>query len=126
MKTILSLLLFFFSITSIFPQPSGEQYRRSAVIDGNSIETVITNYAVIAQPSNVGPKFSWNGIYNEYLSDISILLGLELPIADYWMGNIPPDGILDTIHSVIITPVDRPGGGELYGWNLMTVSLTQI
>ena len=112
MKTIFSLLIFLFAVTSIFPQPSGDQYRRSAIINGNSIQTVLANYAVIAQPGNIGPRGTWNGINNVYIGDMSILLGLELPIDDYWMGNIPPDGIPDTIHSVIITPVDRPGGGE--------------
>ncbi len=50
---------------------------------------------------------------------MSIVLGLELPIKDYRQGTIPPDGIPDTIHSVIITPVDRPGGGESAGRNII-------
>ncbi len=101
-------LLIFISTTRA--QQSGEEFRRTAVIDGNSINTVITNYAVLGQPGDVGPRGTWNGINNVYFGDMSALLGIELPIKDY-----DGDGIADTIHSVIITPVDRPGGGESGG-----------
>lgn len=97
----------------LFSQPSGEEYRRTAVIDGNSFQTVITNSGIIGQPGSVGPRATWNGINNVYFGDMSILLGLELPIRDYINASSDTlDGIPDTIHSVIITPVDRPGGGE--------------
>ncbi|MEJ5263607.1 MAG: T9SS type A sorting domain-containing protein [Ignavibacterium sp.] len=93
-------------------QHGSSVYRNSAILDGNNIKTVISNYGVIAQPTFEGPRFTWKHPYNIYAGDLSLLLGLELPIDDYWSGIIPPDGIPDTIHSVIITPVDRPGGGE--------------
>ncbi|MFO7524160.1 MAG: T9SS type A sorting domain-containing protein [Ignavibacteriaceae bacterium] len=110
-------ILFIFFITSTFQiicyaQHGNPNLRNTAVLDGNNIKAVITNYGVIAQPASEGPRFTWKHPYNIYASDVSILLGLELPIDDYWMGNIPPDGIPDTIHSVIITAVERPGGGE--------------
>jgi hypothetical protein len=70
------------------------------------------NTGVIAQPGTEGPQLGWIYTQNGYAGDLSIVLGLELPIRDYRRGSIPPDGIPDTIHSVIITPVDRPGGGE--------------
>ena len=86
--------------------------RRVGVIDANKIKTVFMNNGIIAQPGAEGPRFGWVYPQNGYAGDISIVLGLELPIRDYGMGLLPPDGIPDTIHSVIITPVVRPGGGE--------------
>jgi hypothetical protein len=105
-------VLFLLITIQLYSQPSGEEFRRTAVIDGNDIKTVITNYGVIGQPDFVGPRATWNGINNVYFGDMSILLGLELPIKDYRIGPDPPDGIPDTIVSVIITPVNRPGGGD--------------
>jgi len=105
---------FILTITfQLFSQPSAEEYRRTAVIDGNAFQTVITNSGIIGQPGSVGPRATWNGINNVYFGDMSILLGLELPIRDYINASSDTlDGIPDTIHSVIITPVERPGGGE--------------
>lgn len=96
-----------------FPQQSGPQYRRSSVISSAKFHTIFSNYAVIAQPRPVpsAPKFSWPRISNPYIYDFSFLLGLELPIRDYNNNGTP-----DTVHSVIITAVERPGGGE-YGPN---------
>lgn len=88
-------------------QPSGIQFRKSAVFDFGRVQTAFSNYGVISQPSSLNRKLSWRGGANGYLFDYSIFLGLELPIRDY-TGN----GIADTIHSTIITPVERPGGGE--------------
>ena len=86
--------------------------RRVGNINANQIKTVFTNTGVIAQPGTEGPRLGWVYQYNGYAGDMSIVLGLELPIRDYRQGTIPPDGVPDTIHSVIITSVDRPGGGE--------------
>ncbi len=86
--------------------------RRVGTIDANQIKSVFMNTGVIAQPGVEGPRFGWMYANNGYAGDMSIVLGLELPIRDYRRGAIPPDGIPDTIHSVIITSVDRPGGGE--------------
>lgn len=112
MKFHYILLTVLFSCLNIFPQPSGSLFRRAAILNGNSIRVAAINYGVLGQPGNIGPLSSWNGDHNNYFGDMSILLGVELPIEDYWMSNTPPDGIPDTIHSVIITPVNRPGGGE--------------
>jgi hypothetical protein len=102
--------LFIFSIT--FAQHGDPINRRVGNIDANQIRTVFGNWGVIAQPSVEGPQFGWIYPQNGYAGDLSIVLGLELPIRDYRLGTFPPDGIPDTIHSVIITPVARPGGGE--------------
>ena len=87
-------------------------FRKVGVHRGNQVRTVFSNYGVIAQPGTEGPRGAWKYDANGYLGDLSPLVGIQLPIRDYRRGTDPPDGIPDTIHSVIITPVDRPGGGE--------------
>lgn len=84
-------------------------FRKVGVHRGNQVRTVFTNYGVIAQPGNEGPRGAWRYDANGYVGDVSPLVGLRLPIRDW-----RPDSLNrpDTIYSVIITPVDRPGGGE--------------
>ncbi|MEJ5263458.1 MAG: hypothetical protein WHT45_12295, partial [Ignavibacterium sp.] len=84
-------------------------FRKVGVHRGNQVRTVFTNYGVIAQPGNEGPRGAWKFDANGYVGDVSPLVGLRLPIRDW-----RPDSLSrpDTIFSVIITPVDRPGGGE--------------
>lgn len=82
-------------------------FRKVGVHRGNQVRTVFTNYGVIAQPGAEGPRGAWKFDPNGYVGDVSPLVGLRLPIKDY-----TNNGLTDTIHSVIITPVDRPGGGE--------------
>jgi hypothetical protein len=106
------LIISFFYSSNIFAQHGDLINRRVGNIDANQIKTVFGNFGVIAQPGTEGPQFGWIYPQNGYAGDMSIVLGLELPIKDYRRGTIPPDGIPDTIPSVIITPVDRPGGGE--------------
>jgi len=107
-SVLISILLSSF----ILAQHGDPQNRRVGIIDANQIKTVFNNYGVVAQPGTEGPRFSWKYPHNGYAGDMSIVLGLQLPIKDYWRDDLPPDGIPDTIYSVIITPVDRPGGGE--------------
>jgi hypothetical protein len=87
-------------------------FRKVGVHRGNQVRTVFSNFGVIAQPGSEGPRGAWKFDANGYVGDVSPLVGLRLPIRDYRNGTIPPDGLPDTIVSVIITPVDRPGGGE--------------
>lgn len=87
-------------------------FRKVGVHRGNQVRTVFTNYGVIAQLGNEGPRGAWRYDANGYVGDVSPLVGLRLPIRDYRRGKNPPDGIPDKIYIVIITPVDRPGGGE--------------
>ncbi len=82
---------------------SGAMYRRAGVISGNRTSTAFGNWGVIGQPCTVGPRGSWMYPTNGYIGDMSILVGVELPIRDY--NN---DGIPDTIHSVVTCPVARP------------------
>ncbi len=110
---LVSIVLISILLSSFIVAQHGDpQNRRVGNIDANQIKTVFNNYGVVAQPGADGPRFSWIYPHNGYSGDMSIVIGLELPIRDYRLGTLPPDGIQDTIHSVIITPVDRPGGGE--------------
>jgi hypothetical protein len=108
-SSVLTSILF---SSFIVAQHGDPQNRRVGNINANQIKTVFTNSGVVAQPGSEGPGFGWIYPQNGYSGDMSIVIGLELPIRDYRLGTLPPDGIPDTIHSVIITPVDRPGGGE--------------
>ena len=87
-------------------------FRKVGIHRGNRVRTVFGNWGVIAQPGNEGPQGAWKFDADGYVGDVSPLVGIRLPIRDYRRGNLPPDGIPDTIFSVVITPVDRPGGGE--------------
>lgn len=81
--------------------------RRVGIHDGNQVKTVFNNSAVIAQPGDEGPRAAWKFKGNGYVGDVSPLIGVRLPIKDY-SGN----GSLDTVVSVVITSVSRPGGGD--------------
>ncbi|MFA6467820.1 MAG: T9SS type A sorting domain-containing protein [Bacteroidota bacterium] len=96
---ISAIILFQF----VLGQPSGQEYHRFGIMDGNNVKTVIGNWGVVGQPAGSGPRGAWLYESNGYIGEESILLGLELPIRDY---NL--DGKLDTIHSVITCPVARP------------------
>jgi len=101
-----SFFLLFFSV--YLNAQSGIEYRRYAILNGNNISVPFTNSGIIGQPGNIGPLgCTWKGINNGYIDDLSIVIGVEFPIKDY-----TGDGIPDTIHEVVITPVSRPGGGS--------------
>ncbi len=88
-------------------------FRKVGVHRGNQVRTVFSNFGVIAQPGNEGPRGAWKFDANGYVGDVSPLVGVRLPIRDYINASSDTlDGILDTIVSVIITPVSRPGSGE--------------
>ena len=77
-------------------------------MNGNRIITVFTNYGVLAQPSlDKYPRLAWKYPANGYIGDCSPVIGVELPVKDYNGDSIP-----DTIHSVKVTAVSRPGGGK--------------
>jgi hypothetical protein len=87
-------------------------YRKIGIHRGNQARTIFNNYGVIAQPGTQGPRGAWKYDANGYVGDVSPLVGVKLPVKDY--NN---DGIKDTVVEVIITPVDRPGGGNSNGIN---------
>ena len=88
---------------TLLAQPSGGSYYRSAVMDSNDVITVFGNWGVIGQPADNRPRGAWMHPADGYIGDMSILLGVELPLKDY-----NSDGKPDTIHSVITCPVRRP------------------
>ncbi len=81
--------------------------RRAGIHNGNQVKTVFNNSGVIAQPGTEGPRAAWKFNGNGYVGDVSPLVGVRLPIEDY-----NGDEILDTLVSVVITSVERPGGGD--------------
>ncbi|MGE5364543.1 MAG: hypothetical protein ACM3SM_10455 [Bacteroidota bacterium] len=83
--------------------------RRNGVHSGNMVRTVFTNYGCIGQPGDQGPMAAWKYNTNGYVGDISPVVGVRLPIRDYII-NHHLDGKPDTLYSVVICPVDRPGG----------------
>ncbi len=95
--------------------------RRSGIHRGNQARTIFSNGGVIAQPTSGGPRGAWKYDDNGYVGDVSPVLGVRLPIKDYGTQNpaFPDDptkriydGVNDTIVQVIITNVERPGGGN--------------
>ncbi len=88
-------------------------FRKVGVHRGNQVRTVFSNFGVIAQPGSEGPRGAWKFDANGYVGDVSPVVGIRLPIRDYINASSDTlDSIPDTIVSVIITPVNRPGGGE--------------
>jgi hypothetical protein len=108
-KTLNTLLLIaIFQLTVLAQLTANSSYRRAGILNGNRVHTVFTNYGVIAQPAlDKYPRMAWKYDHNGYIGDLSILIGVELPIKDYTGDSVP-----DTIHSVKITAVNRPGGGK--------------
>jgi hypothetical protein len=119
---ILFLMILLFSGETICQIGRGDPtWERTGVMRGNQVRTVFTNSGVIAQPASDGPRGAWKYDNNGYIGDVSPLIGVRLPIKDYGLQdpNYPDDptrriydGKPDTIHSVIITNVQRPGGGD--------------
>jgi hypothetical protein len=109
---------------SLFAQHSGSEYYRMGIMNGNNIKTVFGNWGVIGQPAGNYPRGAWLRNANGYIGDESIMVGLEFPIKDY--NN---DGIPDTVHSVITTPVSRPAVNQDEGpngdrWTLMPTGIS--
>jgi len=85
-------------------------FRKVGIHRGNQVRTIFSNYGVIAQPGDQGPRGAWKYDENGYVGDVSPVVGVSLPVRDYDMNDTLDRR--DTIHSVIITPVSRPGGGD--------------
>jgi hypothetical protein len=85
-------------------------FRKVGIHNGNLVKTVFGNWGVIAQPSNQGPPLAWKYDDNGYAGDVSILVGLELYFPRY--DSVRGETVVDTVHSVVICPVDRPGGAS--------------
>lgn len=81
--------------------PSGREYRRTGIHNGNQVKTVFGNWGVIGQPPQKGPRGAWKNPNNGYIGDVSPLIGAEVTTTD-------TSGEIVTFHSVLIPPVDRP------------------
>ena len=89
-----------------------DSYRKVGIHNGNQVHTVFTNYGVIAQPSlDKYPRGAWKYDNNGYIGDVSPVVGILNPIRDYDTTGASK-GVLDTIHTVVVTAVSRPGGGK--------------
>jgi hypothetical protein len=106
MKTrpiFIALLVTIIAPADLPSQYGGPAQRRFAVLSGGRISTVFGNWGVIGQPAAAGPRGAWKQSTNGYIGDLSLLVGVELPIRDYNGDSLP-----DTVHSVITCPVSRP------------------
>lgn len=112
-KVILLSFLFLLILfdTSLSQKLRGDRtFRKVGIHNGNLVKTVFGNWGVIAQPSNQGPPLAWKYDDNGYAGDVSILVGLELYFPRY--DSVRGEMVVDTVHSVVICPVDRPGGAS--------------
>ncbi|NHZ85509.1 MAG: hypothetical protein GWP19_06475, partial [Planctomycetia bacterium] len=113
----LILLLTIISIITLAQQPSGKEYRRNGIHNGNLVRTIFGNWGVVGQPADKGPRGAWLHDNNGYIGDVSPLFGVELEA----LNNI---GNLQTFHSVTTCPIDRPSstgpeealGGKRWGF----------
>ena len=101
------ILLFITCTVLISQQESGQEYRRSAVHNGNLVKTVFGNWGVVGQPGYQGPRGAWINENNGYIGDVSLLVGAEVV-----SPNLEGEPV--TFHSVVVCPVSRPvlGGME--------------
>ena len=97
-----NIIIIFVTFSFIVAQnPSGREYRRTAIHNGNQVKTVFGNWGVIGQPAQKGPRGAWKNPNNGYIGDVSPLIGAEV-------NTIDTSGSAVTFHSVLIPPVDRP------------------
>lgn len=110
-KNLILLILISFILSSLNAQDlrGDRTFRKSGTLNGNRVKTVFGNWGVIAQPDGIGPRAAWKYDDNGYVGDVSPLVAVEIPVK-----KKRPDGtIVDTtFNSVIICPVERPGGGD--------------
>ena len=92
---IFNILISLISLTSVVlsQNPSGREFRRTAVHNGNQVKTVFGNWGVIGQPAGKGPRGAWKNPNNGYIGDVSPLIGAEVTTKD-------TSGTIVTFHSV--------------------------
>ncbi len=111
MKNFIFLISILFATFSLTAQDlKGDRTaRKSGTLNGNRVKTVFGNWGVIAQPDGIGPRGAWKYDDNGYVGDVSPLVAVEIPVKK----RRPDRTIVDTtFNSVVICPVDRPGGGD--------------
>lgn len=119
-KRILITAVVIILISNALPSqelPSGKEFRRTAIHNGNLVRTVFGNWGVVGQPAESNPRGSWLHDNNCYIGDVSPLFGVEITSPN----NV---GQLQTFHSVTTCPIDRPSstgpeealGGKRWGF----------
>jgi hypothetical protein len=93
--------LIILSVPLFGQQPSGRQYRRTGIHNGNLVRTVFGNWGVVGQPGDKGPRGAWLHDNNGYIGDVSPMVGAEITTLDT-AGNPV------IFHSVVISPANRP------------------
>jgi hypothetical protein len=92
-----SVLLLGITAGLAWSQPYGDQqYRRTAILNGNQVRTVFGNWGVMGQPAEAGKRGAWKDDNNGYLGDVSPLVGAEVK----WQDS--------TFRAVVLSPVARP------------------
>ncbi|MCL4509901.1 MAG: hypothetical protein M1470_02375 [Bacteroidetes bacterium] len=81
-------------------------YTRFGVHNGNRVEISFRNNGSISGTNTNDARGYWPfpATQDSYIGDVTPLIGIQLPVRDY-----TGDGILDTLHSVTISPGPRKG-----------------
>ena len=82
-----SIFLLLLSIV-LSQDESGDIYRRYGIHNGNLVKTVYSNWGVVGQPEDKGPRGAWINDNNGYIGDVSLLVGAEVEIQDEQGDNI--------------------------------------
>ena len=96
MKKYFIIFISIFLYINCFAQHGDPSLLKVGYLYGNDIKTTIYNDGAFAGALNYDVRCKWKN--HEYINSSTIVLGLELPLKDY-----NGDGIIDTIHSVIIS-----------------------
>jgi len=72
---------------------SGQQYTRTAIMNGNQVFCVFGNWGVLGQPADQANRGAWKNPNDGYLGDVSPLVGAEVKYND-----------TTTFHSVVTCP----------------------
>lgn len=127
-RTLLFAIIF--QIGNVFAQTSDQTLRKIGFLTGNNIGLSAYNDGAISGfRQGVDIRGEWPlGSGENYIGDITPCLGLELPVKDY-----NGDGIMDSIHSVIISRGPRnnqgnerhPTLGYFWGFNPVTAYVNE-
>ncbi len=110
-RTLLLYSFVFIGIPSVLAQtqqPSGRIYRRTAIMNGNQVQTVFGNWGVIGQPEEQGHRGAWKYPNNGYLGDVSPLVGAEIWYDSVYKNDQWIQTPNSTFHSVATCPINRP------------------
>jgi hypothetical protein len=83
---------------------SGQQYTRTAIMNGNQVFCVFGNWGVLGQPADQANRGAWKNPNDGYLGDVSPLVGAEVKYND-----------TTTFHSVVTCPfypTQRPAASQ--------------